>query len=529
MLLIILQTVGGLGLFLLGMIIMTEGLRELAGNVVRAALMRFTNTPLSGAATGAVSTAILQSSSATTVAAIGFVGAGLLSFPAALGIIFGANVGTTITGWLVALLGFKLKIGSLVMPLIFIGATLRLFTKGRLYSIGYAIAGFGLIFVGINEMQQGMEGLQGTITPADFPNDTLIGRLQLVSIGILVTIVTQSSSAGVATTLTALYAGAINFEQAAALVIGMDIGTTVTALMATLGGTVDARRTGYSHVIYNLFTGAGALMLITPYVWCWQSLAPGEVYNNAEIALVAFHTLFNTLGVIVALPFTRRFAGFIENLVLETKPVYTQRLDEALLDNPELALNAVQETLRQEFILLLQHVFAIISMEKQGARTDLVELQLALDQTHAYVDCIPLESSEGANWERFLAVSHALDHMQRLHERCEEDEDRAITARENLELKQHNEKLIVAIGNVLEEIDRNNWVNGLHITDENTARMSGEAEPLREKFVEQLARDEINVPQVTDCLEAVRWLRRVSDHIARIMHHYVQALFASGK
>ena len=140
---IIITALGGLGLFLLGMIVMTAGLRELAGDAIRTALMRFTHTPSSGALTGATCTAILQSSSATTVAAVGFVAAGLMSFTSALGIVFGANLGTTVTGWLVALIGFKLKIGLLAMPMVLVGAILRLFGSGKLRSAGFALAGFG--------------------------------------------------------------------------------------------------------------------------------------------------------------------------------------------------------------------------------------------------------------------------------------------------------------------------------------------------------------------------------------------------
>ena len=243
-----LQALGGLGLFLLGMIIMTDGLRTLGGDSMRAALMRFTHSPFTGAATGAISTAILQSSSATTVAAVGFVGAGLLTFPQSLGIIFGANLGTTITGWLVALLGLKLQLGELVLPLVFVGAILKLFARDKVSAVGYALAGFSLIFIGITQMQLGMSGMQGLITPDNLPEDTWLGRIQLVGLGVIATVITQSSSAGVAATLTVLYAGAIRFEQAAALVIGMDIGTTVTAAMAVIGGTIEARRTGLAHL-----------------------------------------------------------------------------------------------------------------------------------------------------------------------------------------------------------------------------------------------------------------------------------------
>ncbi|MCG8325163.1 MAG: Na/Pi symporter, partial [Thiotrichales bacterium] len=145
----IFTTLGGLGLFLLGMIIMTGSIRELAGSSLRRFLLKFTKTPVSGVLTGTVSTAILQSSSATTVASVGFVAAGILTFSQALGIIFGANIGTTVTGWMVALLGFKLKLGEIVLPLILIGAALKLFGKGKAGSAGLALAGFGLIFVGI--------------------------------------------------------------------------------------------------------------------------------------------------------------------------------------------------------------------------------------------------------------------------------------------------------------------------------------------------------------------------------------------
>jgi len=154
----LLQTLGGLGLFLFGMVVMTDALRVLAGASIRDALMRFTRSPLSGAITGAASTAILQSSSATTVAAVGFVGAGLMGFNSALGIVFGANVGTTLTGWIVMGLGFKLDLGALMLPIVLVGTLLRLFGRGRIANAGLAAAGFGVIFVGIEQMQLGMAG-----------------------------------------------------------------------------------------------------------------------------------------------------------------------------------------------------------------------------------------------------------------------------------------------------------------------------------------------------------------------------------
>ena len=523
------QACGGLGLFLLGMIIMTDGLRALAGSAIRAALIRFTHSPLSGAVTGAAGTAVLQSSSATTVAAVGFVGAGLLTFPESLGIIFGANIGTTLKGWIIAVFGFKFPLGTLVLPLVLVGAIMRMFARGRAADVGYAMAGFGLVFVGISLMQEGMGGLTDIITPEALPADTLFGRLQLVAVGVFITVITQSSSAGVAATLTALYAGAINFEQAAALVIGMDVGTTVTAAMATIGRSVAARRTGLSHVIYNLFTACGALILITPFTLFWEYLFPGTLSNNAEIALVAFHTSFNTLGVIVILPFTSRFARMIEKLVPEKKPTYTGRLGEGLLEQPALALTAVQASIHDEFLALLRHVNAMLGDNLMGRRADLTDLQYALDDTHAYVDRIHLHETRGAEWERMLGIVHTLDHMQRLHERCEEEEDRAITARDSLELSEYSQALVETINGIFTDIETKSWTEASQRAAKTATFIHDQVEPLRESILTKIARDEIGVPEGTLRLEAIRWLKRVSKHIARVTQHYSEAELAAGK
>lgn len=523
------QASGGLGLFLLGMIIMTDGLRALAGSAIRSALIRFTRSPTSGAITGAAGTAILQSSSATTVAAVGFVGAGLITFPESLGIIFGANIGTTLKGWVIALFGFKFPLGTLVLPLILVGAVMRMFGKGRMANIGYAMAGFGLIFVGITLMQQGMGGLTDIITPETLPADTLVGRLQLVAMGMFITIITQSSSAGVAATLTALYAGAINFEQAAALVIGMDVGTTVTAALATIGGTIAARRTGLSHVIYNLFTGCGALILITPYTLLWERLSPGALSANAEIALVAFHSSFNVLGVIVILPFTAHFAHLIERVVPEIKPSYTGRLTEALLERPALALTAVQASIHDEFLALLRHVNAMLGDNLMGRRADLIALQNALDETQDYVDRIHLHETTGAEWERMLEIIHTLDHMQRLHERCEEEEGRAVTARDSRELSEYSQALVETINGIFTDIETKSWTEASRRAAKTAAYIHDQVEPLRENIMTKIARDEIDVPEGTLRLEAIRWLKRVSKHIARVMQHYSEAELAAGK
>ena len=507
---------------------MTDGLRSLAGNAMRSALMRFTQNPLSGAITGASTTALLQSSSATTVATVGFVSAGLLKFSNALGIIFGANLGTTVTGWLVAILGFKLQLDTAVLPLIFIGASLKLFASGKYSKLGMTIAGFGLIFVGISTLQLAMTGVQDLITPEQLPGDSWLGRLQLVSLGIVVTIITQSSSAGVAATLAALYAGAINFAQAAALVVGMDVGTTVTAVIATIGGSADARRTGFSHVLYNLFTGTIALGMITPYVYLWERLAPGQLVQNAEIGLVAFHTCFNLVGLLLLLPFTNQFAQLIMGLVPRREPTFTDGLGDELLGQPDLALRAAQIAIQSEFIALLQHVDAIFG-QPGGKLAELPALQIALDETHAYLDRIHLRGNQDAHLERLIAMMHALDHLQRIHERCEEDEDRAQTAQRTPDLAAEYGLLVESIEDEIAALQHSRWDKAAHIATAAATKIHRKVRPYRDITITQMAQGEIDVFQGTARLEAVRWLRRVSKHIARISTYMHCATLAIGQ
>ena len=516
-------SIGGLGLFLLGMVIMTDALQSLAGKAVRTALMRFTKSPLSGAVTGAASTAILQSSSATTVAAVGFVGAGLLSFSESLGIIFGANIGTTLKGWLVALLGFKFQLEIFLLPFIFIGVAMRLFSNGKLAHLGMSIAGFSLIFVGIGSMQQGMTGLEGIVTPDIFPEDTLIGRLKLVAMGIIITVITQSSSAGVAAALTAVYTGTITFEQAAALVIGMDVGTTVTAAMATIGGSVSSRRTGFSHVIYNLMTGVGALILLTPFTLVWEAINPGGLIERAEIALVAFHTSFNTIGVIVVLPFTATFARFIQNIIPDKADAYTQSLEKQLITEPYLALTAAQASVHSELKALLKHLTSMLDDKYKDEKINLTSLQTSLDETHAYVDLIHLDKSDDPDWKALIAIIHSLDHMQRLHERCDEDIDRAIAAKQTPELQSYIEIIKSKTLEIIGDIENNNWNEAADTAKEFASMMSKEDKDIRQMIMTNIANGTIDVPTGTDSLEAIRWLRRVSAHILRITHHQTKA------
>ncbi len=525
-----LQVLGGIGLFLLGMIIMTEGLRALAGKALRAILMRFTRSPSSGAITGALTTAVLQSSSATTIAAVGFVSAGLMSFPQALGIIFGANVGTTITGWMVALLGFKFKLGSLALVLVFLGAALKLFSSGRLASIGLSVAGFGLIFVGITTMQEAMSGAQNFLTPESLPGGSLWGRVQLVLLGIAFTLITQSSSAGVATAMTALYAGAIEFEQAASLIIGMDIGTTVTAALATIGGSIETKRTGYSHVIYNIMTGIAAFMLVTPYIWLWHTVAPGQLSANPEIALVGFHSSFNFLGVVAVLPFARQFARLIERIITSAQaPQFSTTIDTAIVAHPHAALTVIHARAVEQFKALLRYIEAMVDPQGEPRHLDLRQLQLDLDRVHELLDRIEPEDRNSPDRLRLMNLMHLYDHLQRLHERCEEEQDRAITSRQSPEIERQREAFLEALRAVQQDIEQQRWGVAAHRAERIWQSLEHHAQDIRATIIEKMASGELHINEGTSRLEALRWLRRVSKHIARITYHFREETLVAGE
>jgi phosphate:Na+ symporter len=504
------------------MIVMTEGLKALAGEAMRYLLVRFTRSPVTGVLTGAATTAILQSSSATTVAAVGFVGAGLMTFPAALGLIFGANLGTTLTGWLVVLFGFKLNFGSLMLPVILLGAIMRLFARTRLANIGFALAGFGLIFVGIDLMQQGMAGLEKTVTPASFPADTLVGRLQLVAIGIAVTMIIQSSSAGIAAALTAVYAGTISFEQAAALVIGMDVGTTVTAALATIGGSVGSRRTGLSHVIYNLFTGVAAIFLLSVYTFTWEALAPGLIRLNPEIALVGFHSSFNIIGVIAILPLTHHFARLMERIVPDRGRSYTRVLDKTLLNEPAIALTTAQSVISQEFLAILNQLRNSLDQTTKNAGIDMRELDEALEEARIYLDEIHLSPDDGKTWEQLLGLIHSLDHMQRLRNRIRQAA-RLITVRDFPELDPERAVLLKGIDGLLFAVNDDQWQVAARCAAKVASRIGSRVQPLRASVMETIASGKLQLAAAGDELEAIRWLQRVSIHIDRITHHLAQS------
>jgi phosphate:Na+ symporter len=337
--------------------------------------------------------------------------------------------------------------------------------------------------------------------------------------GMLFSAMIQSSSAGVAVTLTALYAGAINFPQAAALVIGMDMGTTVTAMLASIGGTVGSRRTALSHVIYNCFTGLGALFLITPYVLLWQWLGSDVLKNSAEIVLITFHTGFNTLGVMIALPLSHQFSHMVERLIPETEPAYARGLDKALLHDPALALTAAKSALKYEAVALLKHVVFLLGDSTKGRKVNLLELKYELIKTETYIGHIDLIDSKDEHRDHFINIFHAMDHIQRLHDRCYEDAGRVAILKGIDDAQQDSEKVATIFVEMISDLENDDWLAAAERANDLAAHITNRVETLRHTIMEHVADNRISVETGATSLDAVRWLERVSSHVERLSHH----------
>ena len=341
--------VGGIGLFLLGMWLMTDGLKLAAGPALERILARSTGTRLKGLASGVLITALVQSSTAVTIAAIGFVNAGLLALGNALWVLFGANVGTTMTGWLVAVVGLNFKIEALALPMIGIGMVLHFTGEGRRQgALGMTLAGFGVLFLGIDILKDTFTDLGSQMT---LPGGSgVLGVLAHIGAGILLTVLMQSSSAALAVALTAAQGGLIDITPAAAVVIGANIGTTATAIFAALKATSNARRAAAAHVLFNLLTGVVALLLLPWMIDAIEDVrALLELEAAPAVTLALFHTAFNVLGVVLMWPLAEHLAKFLARRFRTTEEdeARPRHLDETVLSVPAMALNALIEEVRR--------------------------------------------------------------------------------------------------------------------------------------------------------------------------------------
>ncbi len=342
---------GGLGVFLLGMKNMSEGTQALASNTLRRMISVVTNNPLSAIGVGTIVTMMIQSSSITTVMVVGFVNGGLMTLYQAVGVVMGANIGTTITGWILTL-----KIGDYGLPILGVSAFVYLFSRGeRLRYMATLVMGVGMIFFGLELMKDACAQIKEM--PAfeewlhHFEATDYIGVLQCMLTGCVLTLLVQSSSATLGITIALALTGTIQFETAAALVLGENVGTTITAFLASIGATTAARRAAYYHIIFNVL---GAIWISTIFfyykdfvLWLLQTDVTHAVqengqtiYPNTTAAIATTHTLFNVANTLIFLPFAYPIARLLERYVPDRRKEkhHLATLDIRLLETPVIAI-----------------------------------------------------------------------------------------------------------------------------------------------------------------------------------------------
>ncbi|MBL4625232.1 MAG: Na/Pi cotransporter family protein [Flavobacteriales bacterium] len=323
----ILKLVGALGFFIYGMKIMSEGIQKIAGNKMRDILSVMTSNRFFGLFTGFLITSIVQSSSASTVMTVSFVNAGLLTLTESIGVIMGANIGTTITGWLISIFGFKVKIAAIALPIIAVGAPMLFSNKGKIKSWGEFLIGFALLFMGLDELKQSVPDLKHNPEVlsflAGYADSGFLSLIMFIGVGTLLTVLVQSSSAAMALTLVMCNEGWIPFDIAAGMILGENIGTTITANLAALVGNVHAKRAARAHLIFNLFGVVWMLFAfrffiagIDSYMLSSTGNSPLLVATSVPIALSLFHTTFNIMNVVLLIG----FVPFIAKLVIKMVP-----------------------------------------------------------------------------------------------------------------------------------------------------------------------------------------------------------------
>jgi len=356
------QIAAGVAIFLFGMLSLENGFRRFTGGFLERVLRRTTDTIPKSLGFGIVSTAIMQSSSLVSVITISFLSAGLLPLITGIGIIFGANLGTTTGAWLFATIGMKMSLSSFALPMLVFGVVLN-FQKSRvLKAFGAILAGLGFLFLGIDFMKEGFESYQSAVDLRDYAMTGVTGLLVYTGLGILATVVMQSSHATLALTLAGLATGQVTYENALALAIGANIGTTVTAVIGGLGANIAGKRLAGAHLLFNIATAAIALVLIEPLRWFVDSLSGllSIAEDDYTVKLAIFHTLFNCLGVAIMLPLISRMANLLEHWLpereeeAEAQPKY---LNPAAMEFPDSANAAV----RREVWHLFDQAFVILA------------------------------------------------------------------------------------------------------------------------------------------------------------------------
>ncbi|WP_108858305.1 Na/Pi cotransporter family protein [Aliiroseovarius pelagivivens] len=369
------EIAAGVAIFLFGMLMLEDGFKLFSGGFLEKALERATGSVPRSLGFGVVATTIMQSSSLVSVITISFLSAGLISLLGGVGIIFGANIGTTTGAWLVAGFGLKVKISAYALPMLAISIVLVFQKNKYLRGAGFVLAGLGFLFLGIHHMKEGFEAFKDQFDLTRFALEGIYGLVVYTLVGTAATVVMQSSHATMVLIITALAAGQISYENALALAIGANIGTTITAIIGALTANYQGKRLALAHLIFNTTTAGVALIFISPLRVAVDFVSAGFGIADTDYALklAVFHTIFNLLGVIIMLPLLKWLIGFLERTIAQpeedlSEPKYLSEAVDEFPQTIEIAMRREVKHLYDNAVELIVHGLNLHRDDIYGAK-----------------------------------------------------------------------------------------------------------------------------------------------------------------
>lgn len=554
------QIVGSLGLFLFGIKLLSEGLQKSAGDKMKAILKLMTKNRFISIMTGLLITIIIQSSSATTVMVVSFVNAGLMGLTQAIGVILGANIGTTFTGWLVALLGFKVDITSLALVSIAFAAPMMFSKKNRTRDAADVLLGFGVLFLGLNFMSQAVPDITGNIEVLEFlaifNSDTLWMNMLCILLGTLVTIVVQSSSAAMAMVLTMAYNGWIGVTASAALILGSNIGTTITAYLASIGTSTTAKRAAWAHIFFNVVGSVIALILFHPLLKLVNFITPGDIYTlegatlstQLPLFLAMFHSAFNIMNTIIFFPFVRQYAHFIERLVpakaeYDEGTYHFKYIGGVFIDSPEIYMLAIRDEIKKMANLACNMLTRYRGMfNNRGA--DIESDALAMKKDEDYADqmqeqlsdfCVHLlqDSQTPTNASSLNCLIRVMDELESVTDSCYNltilsqrryNQGWTFDEATDKDLREYQSLVQEFLDYVRDRMDRTLTKAEMQKANEFEEQINNQRNRLSLMVQERLSDGKADVRVELLILEKIRHLEHIGDYCTNIAEAYHQAV-----
>ena len=550
----LLQLIGALGFFIFGMKVMSDGIQKVAGSKMRSILSKMTSNRFLGITTGFLITALLQSSSATTVMIVSFVNAGLLSLIESIGVIMGANIGTTITAWLISILGFKVKISSIALPIIAIGLPMMFASRANIRSWAEVFIGFALLFMGLDELKNSVPDLKqnpeflGFL--ANYADMGYLSTIIFIGVGTILTLVVQSSSAAMALTLVMCYEGYIPFELAAAMVLGENIGTTITANLAALVGNVHAKRAARAHFIFNVFGVIWMIIalpffvkIIDNYMVLNMELSPLNIVGESvavPIGLSIFHTIFNIINVLLLVG----FVPLISRVVIRMQPskgeldeeFHLEHIGTGLMSTTELSIvEANKEVVK--FGKRIQKLFSFIP--ELLKETNSKKIQDKLSRIKKYEDITDRMEVEIADYlakasqgelsdsasVKVRSMISIINDMERIGDICyqmsieisrKKEQDVSFLPEMNIQL----DDMIDAVNDTLKIMQKNLKTNYSQVTIDKADRLEITVNTMRNKirknYLQKVEKGEVKIQAGMIYINLIHSLEKIGDHVFNI-------------